>query len=146
MRAVDLTLSVGILRVRSRKIYLEHPRIEHWYISRWRVSESQRPRGILIGKTVFGHDENCGWEAISGGRKLQQDRFTIIRSGKSNADAKDNRWRPVHASFTQSCDQLQGSPCLPYSLMTSRLYFVSSTPTTRTPLYTRKSVQTHPRK
>ena len=31
---VDLTLSVRILRVRSPKICLEHPRIEHWYMSR----------------------------------------------------------------------------------------------------------------
>ena len=30
-----------------------------------------------LGKTVFGHDENGGREAISGGGKLQQDRFTI---------------------------------------------------------------------
>ena len=35
----------------------------------------QRLRGNL-GKTVFGHDENGGREAISGGGKLQQDRFT----------------------------------------------------------------------
>ena len=34
VRAVDLTLSVGILRVRSPKIFLEHPRIERWYMSR----------------------------------------------------------------------------------------------------------------
>ena len=31
---VDLTLSVRILWVRSPKICLEHPRIEHWYMSR----------------------------------------------------------------------------------------------------------------
>ena len=29
-----------------------------------------------LGKTVFGNDKNSGREAISGGRKLQQDRFT----------------------------------------------------------------------
>ena len=29
-----------------------------------------------LGKRVFGHDENGGREAISGGGKLQQDRFT----------------------------------------------------------------------
>ena len=29
-----------------------------------------------LGKTVFGHDKNGGREAISGGGKLQQDRFT----------------------------------------------------------------------
>ena len=29
-----------------------------------------------LGKTVFGHDKNGGREAISGGRKLQEDRFT----------------------------------------------------------------------
>ena len=29
-----------------------------------------------LGKTVFGHDEKGGWEAISGGEKLQQERFT----------------------------------------------------------------------
>ena len=29
-----------------------------------------------LGKTVFGHNENGGREAISGGGKLQQDRFT----------------------------------------------------------------------
>ena len=31
-----------------------------------------------LGKTVFGHDENGGREAISGGGKLQQDRFTSL--------------------------------------------------------------------
>ena len=35
----------------------------------------QRLRGILE-KTVFGLDKNGGREAISGGGKLQQDRFT----------------------------------------------------------------------
>ena len=29
-----------------------------------------------LGKSVFGHNENGGREAISGGGKLQQDRFT----------------------------------------------------------------------
>ena len=29
-----------------------------------------------LGKTVFGNDKNGGREAISGGRKLQEDRFT----------------------------------------------------------------------
>ena len=29
-----------------------------------------------LGNTAFGHDENGGREAISGGGKLQQDRFT----------------------------------------------------------------------
>ena len=31
-----------------------------------------------------------------------------VRSGKSNADAKGKRSRPMHACFTQSCDPLQG--------------------------------------
>ena len=145
VRAVDLTISAGIFRVRSPKICLEHHRIERWYMSRWPVSEwfrdwwaSWKIQSLGMTRTVEGNrfrEEGNYNKTVS-----------RVRSGKSNADAKDKRWRPVHACFTQSCDQLQGSPRLPDSLMTSRLYFVSCTPTTPTPLYTRKSVQTHPRK
>ena len=106
MRAVDLTVSVGFLsRVRSPKICLEHPRIERWYMSKvtgkWVV---QRLRGILE-KQSLGMTRT-----VEGNRFREEGNYnktvSRVRSGKSNADAKDKRWRPVHACFTRSCDQL----------------------------------------
>ena len=107
-----------------------------------------------LGKTVFGHDENVeGKRFREEGNPQNNNRNVLrVRSDKSNADAKDKLGRPLHPLMishrveTACWDQCQGSPCLPHSLITSRLYFVVCTPTTTTPLYTRKIVQTHPRK
>ena len=146
MRAVDLTLSIGILGGEiSRNLFgapSNRALVYQQVTGKWVV---QRLRGILekqslgITRTVEG---KRFWEE---GNSNMYKTVSRVRSGKSNADAmaNDKRWRAVHACFTESCDQLQGSPCVPYSLMTSRLYFVSCSPTTPTsPVHTKISTNT----
>ena len=67
VRAVDLTVSVGFLRVRSLKICLEHPRIERWYMSRWRVSEWFRDWGASWKNSLWAWRER--WKGTDFGRR-----------------------------------------------------------------------------
>ena len=147
MRAVDLTLSVGILRVKSPKIWLEHPRIEHWYISRWRVSEWFSDKGESLKNSLWAWRERWNRkEAISGRRETPTrpfHEFDLAKATPMPRTSVDIRCMNVSHSLAISCKALH---VCRYSLMKSRLYFVSCTPTIPTPLYTRKSVQTHPQK
>ena len=109
----------------------------------------QRLRWILEKQSLW-HNVREGWKGSDFGRReLQQDlhEFNLAKATPMPTTSVDVRCMHVDVSHSLaiSCKQ-QGSPCLPYSLMTSRLYFVSCTPTTPTSLYTRKSVQAHPRK